>query len=67
MSTKESKSFAEQYTRLNEVVKKIENIQDKDIDEMSKYVQEALDIRKECEDRVVMIKKSLEEQFENKE
>lgn len=67
MSTKEAKSFAEQYAKLNEIVKKIENIRDEDIDKISQYVKEALEIRKECENRVVMIKKSLEEQFENEE
>lgn len=67
MSTKDSESFSQNYKELNKLVKLIEGLEDENIDQINDYVSQALLLAEKCEDRVSLIKKSLEEKFKSQE
>lgn len=67
MSTKDSESFSQNYRDLNKLVKLIESLEDENIDQINDYVSQALLLAEKCEDRVSLIKKSLEEKFTSQE
>lgn len=62
--TKEAKSFKENYEKLNQLLSEIDELKDQDIDELTEKVNSIIELSEDCRERVVKIKKDLEDKLE---